>query len=881
MTRRLIAELVLGLRNNMGAGAKQAARDLNAVDQAAKKLGATATKDAAALKLLADQMDRAGREARDFAAGMGATQKWGAGFDKQLARLKLTAQELQELKRSWQQLGLQIAASNDIAFRRNLVNRWKADSLGAIAAVRAARERLDAEDIAAMKNKAREEAKIARETARRKEKEAREAARDQARQLREEARQARELARQKIQEARRLAAEERAIAREQRRHIDRMSRGFGRQLMYTATGATGIYGGAMLARRGITSGAEATRETARQTYGGLDAAGQARISASAYGLSTQYPSMTPTKIREYGAGAYNFTGSVDKAIDFLPDLVRARVAIGVAKGTDAAEGEIEAILKSADIVGLQDEPGRFRTFLQGFVKASQVERNQISGQEYLSFFKRAKVSGQGFSDEFLSYVAPTLMQQYGGATAGTMASTAFQQMAGNRISKKALGAQTAAGLRDKEGTLKDRQLYITDPLAWADKHLRPMLEKRGVDMTSDAAMIDALQPIFSERNAAEFFTALVLQRQQLSRNREMYGAATGLEAADTAAQKDPFTAFSGVVGAWDRFTAALTGPAIEKALPVLNGIADGISSLAASLEASPDMAANLAYVATGFTAIAGGLVALRAAIVGVQAVMALAALGGAGAAVGAGAGAAAGAGVAAGAIGGLGLTAGAIAVAAPSVYAAWRARGTGDPMAVGQEILAERRRQMEEQQKKVSSFSPHAQGTREYEAANQRLEALKASVAQAEGELAALGEAAGAAAAQGVAAGISANAGAAISAAQGLNAGVSSALSGGWSAGSAPASPAPASAPTAAGRASGGNVVAGNAYRWQEHQGETFIAKQDGHIAKGGGSVVLSPTFTISGGDASEIVDEVMRRMEQLANQARRDVFGDYGLDPA
>ncbi|MPT24065.1 MAG: hypothetical protein E2577_14420, partial [Starkeya sp.] len=347
MARKLIAELVLGLRDNLSGKARQAAKALNEVDKAASKIGKTAGKDAAQLKLLTQQLDRAGQEAREFAQAMGGSQKWGAGFDKALARLKLTGAELAEIKKSWAALQQQIGASNDSVFRRNLVQRWRNDTLSAITAVRAAREKMDAEDIAGMRAKAREEAKLAKQVAREKEREARRVDKANRDRLREEARAHREFAREKLREARRLEAEEKRAQSERRSRLRQMGSEFRRQAMYAATGATGIYGGAMVARRAIESGASSVREGARQTYGGIDAAGQARISASAYGLASKYPSVTPTTAREYGAAAYNFTGSIDKAIEFLPDLVRARVAIGVAKGTEASDSEISAILKSA------------------------------------------------------------------------------------------------------------------------------------------------------------------------------------------------------------------------------------------------------------------------------------------------------------------------------------------------------------------------------------------------------------------------------------------------------------------------------------------------------------------------------------------------------
>lgn len=77
-------------------------------------------------------------------------------------------------------------------------------------------------------------------------------------------------------------------------------------------------------------------------------------------------------------------------------------------------------------------------------------------------------------------------------------------------------------------------------------------------------------------------------------------------------------------------------------------------------------------------------------------------------------------------------------------------------------------------------------------------------------------------------------------------------------------------------------MYAGQAYRVNEHQGEYVYAKEASQVMKQGAVVTLSPIFHINGGgNAQEICDQMMARLEDMARSAFRDIMGDYGTDPA
>lgn len=176
-------------------------------------------------------------------------------------------------------------------------------------------------------------------------------------------------------------------------------------------------------------------------------------------------------------------------------------------------------------------------------------------------------------------------------------------------------------------------------------------------------------------------------------------------------------------------------------------------------------------------------------------------------------------------------------------------------------------------------------------------------------QIAASARSAGEAIPSSLAAGIDAAAGRAIDAAKRLGASVRAALSDSFSSGpiSLPQAAAPVAAPPPVSvdgaRARGGPVVAGKSYLVGEEGPEIFTPRNSGEIKPNNGrasgpqsappstaraertvsqSVTLSPVFHIAAtGNAQEICDQIMARLEDMARSAFRDVMGDYGTDPA
>lgn len=798
MTRKLIAELVLGLRNNMGPGAQQAAEDLKKVEAAADRLGKSSKLDAASLKALSEQMDRAGKEARDFAAAMGAPMKWGSGFDKQLSRLKLTADELAHVKRSWMSLQGDIQASGDAAFRRNLIQRWRAEALGSITAVRAAKEQVDTEDLKALRDRAAEEQKqakalaeqkereakdqerAAREAARREERAAkeqerrlkaereaeaksraaalarkvreeaaerrrkakqadeeakaeekaglrtflfrsrlardeqqrkdrdaraeerrqrdlaraearereraeaearkaraardreetkrqtekvraqaradREAAQQRAKIAREEAAALRKIERERDREVRRLDTERRRIESEQRRHLRDLSRSFGRNLMYTATGITGVYGGAMVARRAIEQGATYQREGARDYLSGMSVQETARAQAMAIGLSDQYKSINPSTMRMLIRETANTSVGMKGAEAIAPELAKSLVVLQSQIGTEQALESLMKFTRALDVMGRNVDPKVVAELLDASTRAAGVMGAEFKPGDMLQFAKYAKSAGGSVSNEFLATMAPLLSGDMGPSRLGTALGTGMASVLSNKpgvgAGKYARAQQIQMGIRNESGIISP-ELFATDPHRWAWEILKPALQNKGIDTKDEAQVTKAVNQMFPQ-TVADLLQKLIQQEDQYRIIAEKFRRAPSTEeAANELPKRDPFVAFEGMIAQWDRFTNALTTPALQSAIPIMSGIAGGLSSLASIFEANPDLGGKLAMVAAGIGAIGATLLAYQGVLTAYGAMKGLANLGSGSGASGAAAAAAGAAGGAGGVVKGL------------------------------------------------------------------------------------------------------------------------------------------------------------------------------------------------------------------------------------
>jgi hypothetical protein len=369
-----------------------------------------------------------------------------------------------------------------------------------------------------------------------------------------------------------------------------LRRGFG-----FAAGAMGAGSTAYVVERGartaLEKSGEAQRELVRQQQAGMTPDEQREANETARRVSTRYPSVGPVEIQEHIRRLRSRFGDFHHAIGAIEDLVKAQVVLGNAEGADGAGSDLERLVLGLESVGAGADPAKFKSYLSSFVRAKQLFPD-LKGEDFRQYLQNAKSSKYGLSDEYLQYVAPTMMQHEGAGKFGTAQATAFSSLVGARTTPRSAEELYRLGLIAKEdlitdshGTIKgfkkiiDENKFVANPYRYAQENLQPALAAKGITLADKEQFVATITKAFSSRNAGEFFTSLLVNKGVIDKDAGMLRGLPSIDAADDVQRRDPFIGFRAVREQMFGFFQALGGPEAEKAAGVLNSIAQGIAKL--------------------------------------------------------------------------------------------------------------------------------------------------------------------------------------------------------------------------------------------------------------------------------------------------------------
>lgn len=404
--------------------------------------------------------------------------------------------------------------------------------------------------------------------------------------------------------------------------------------MGTGDAAAGVVGRA--GRAGVQYAGEGVREDIRQKNAGITPSEMAVLSAKAMQLSAQYPSISPLAAKEMGRLLIPNVGNAAKAMELLPDYIRAQAAVQTISGPQNAGKETEVLSKFIDNIGQSMDVTTTRALLDGYVKARQLDSEGVKANDYLNFSKTAQSSGKTLSADFYRDVLPSLIMQQGGSRTGTSIATAYQNTVMGRSTKEALIEQQNLGIRQnmslgtersgrqvvkKKGEFVDQELYSSNNYEWAKKHLLNKAIEKGFappewangDFTkemTDAGRIGVgkmTSSFSSDRTAANLFTSYLTDMPQIEATRGRLRNARGTADVASDQTRDPFIAVNAILTQMKSAFDLITGPAIATGAPMLAQFAAGMASISEAASRSPE----LLKLGSG-AAIAGGAVAVAA-----------------------------------------------------------------------------------------------------------------------------------------------------------------------------------------------------------------------------------------------------------------------------
>jgi len=320
-------------------------------------------------------------------------------------------------------------------------------------------------------------------------------------------------------------------------------------------------------------------------------------------------------------------GDFDLAKKLTPKIAAlnaANSAIFAGKVGHIDEGSTRSLLKFIDRRGgTHDEA----TFLRNLDLAERMVTGSggfIKFRDLDQFSQMGGTAFRGLSDEGILNMS-LLLQEQGGAKAGTSLMSTYQNLIAGRTPKKTMGMLAEFGLGDLKmethgsvggkqikslvmGNIKGGDLLQANPPEWIRSVFLPALAAHGV--TSESEILKATNDLISNRTASNQASIMGTQQLQLIRDANLSKNAMGVSQVQQAYKDDPNSKFADLKAKWNGLMVnigiailPLAIRALEKITPLLISMAEWVDK---NKESVKSFGLGLA-VFSGFL-IGGGLI---------------------------------------------------------------------------------------------------------------------------------------------------------------------------------------------------------------------------------------------------------------------------------
>lgn len=362
------------------------------------------------------------------------------------------------------------------------------------------------------------------------------------------------------------------------------------------------------------------RNAGRTTREVADAMAQANRTIQAVPTSTLIDNL---KVLNETTGAF---GSFQHAVENLTFNQKVGGMLTSILGDKAGDpGDMfNNLVRGMEMRGAAQDHVRYQREVAEMYRAMVFTGGRFNPEEFLHYSQQANPYTKGMSLRYLSRIAPSLIQEFGGDKAGTMQNTWMGTILGKAKNKISTEAWMKLGLLDpkgvvsnkvgpvgwRPGAIKGTNLAMTDPLAWSEKVLIPALRAQGVDTTNQLSLAKALMPLFRDRNANRLANALIydLDRKRLHKDEALINRVPDVDKAQKdSLRRDPTKAWQAATASFTNLTSVIFG-AGEGESPVavaLVHIANGVNMLADVIQKHKALGQGIGAALLGSAGLAG------------------------------------------------------------------------------------------------------------------------------------------------------------------------------------------------------------------------------------------------------------------------------------
>lgn len=305
-------------------------------------------------------------------------------------------------------------------------------------------------------------------------------------------------------------------------------------------------------------------------------------------------------------------------------LNAANSAIFAGKIGHIDEGSTRSLMKFIDRRGgTHDEP----TFLKNLDLAQKMVTGSggfIKFRDLDQFSQMGGTAFRGLSDEGILNMS-LLLQEQGGARAGTSFMSLYQNLVAGRTPKKTMGMLQEFGLgqlkMETHGAvggkplkslvmtnIKDSALLQANPPEWMRSVFLPALATHGI--TKEADILKATNDLISNRTASSQGSIMTTQQLQILRDSTLSRNAMGYNQTIQVYKDDPNSKFANLGARWNGLLVNLGISVLPLAIRALEKLNPIIASMADWVDKNRESVKSFGYAMLGLSAflVGGGLI---------------------------------------------------------------------------------------------------------------------------------------------------------------------------------------------------------------------------------------------------------------------------------
>ncbi|MCU9956863.1 hypothetical protein OEJ37_26220 [Burkholderia sp. BKH01] len=231
----------------------------------------------------------------------------------------------------------------------------------------------------------------------------------------------------------------------------------------------------------------------------------------------------------------------------MPTLAKmkfANEALFGAEDAHANEEKFMNMLKVIELRGGTKDEATFKNEANMVQKVLSATGGRVGGDEWRNFIQTGGVAAKQMRQDAFYYQMEPLIQEMGGHGVGTGLMSAYSNVYQGKTTVRAAKEMMNLGLVDKKnveynkigmikrikpGALLGGDLFKASPLEWLEKVLLPQMAKKGI--TDPDKVKDMISTIFTNRTAANLFSTMYMQRNQIHKNEKLNRGAYGIDDA--------------------------------------------------------------------------------------------------------------------------------------------------------------------------------------------------------------------------------------------------------------------------------------------------------------------------------------------------------------